>query len=65
MKPAWSNKDYDSIVLVRLLSQLETTSEILKILNEEDDRKIIDLLKSKYDKMYFDLHKFEHKNGQN
>ena len=63
MSQSWNNKDYNSMIIVRLLSQLGSTLEILKILKEEDDYNIINLLKLKYDRMYSDLHQLNNPNA--
>ena len=65
MRESWNIKDYDSMTIARLLSELEECSKILNALEEDEDYDIIQLLKSKYYKQYFELHKIEKKNAKN
>lgn len=65
MRESWNIKDYNSITIARLLSELEGCSQILNALEEDEDYDIIQLLKSKYYKRYFELHKIEKKNANN
>lgn len=48
-----------SITIARLLSELEGCSYLLNKMEEYEDFEMINLLKSKYYKMYFQLHKVE------
>ncbi len=45
--------------ILRLISELEGSSQILNLLDEQEDKKIIDLLKGKYYKIYFSLKKLD------
>ena len=43
----------DPVTYLRLISELEGSSQLLNLLNEQEDKELIDLLKRKYYKLYF------------
>jgi hypothetical protein len=45
--------------VLRLISELEGSSQLLNLLDEQEDKRIIDLLKGKYYKIYFQMKKNE------
>ena len=53
-KPRWNLKAIDSVTIARLLSELEGAHYILDVVDEHD-ADIIDKLRKKYYKKYFEL----------
>lgn len=53
-KTKWNVKEIDDVTIARLLSELEGAYYLLDIIDEEDV-KIIDSLRKKYYKKYFEL----------
>ncbi len=43
--------------VLRLISELEGSSQLLNLLEEQEDKGLIDLLKGKYYKIYFQMKK--------
>tara|TARA_R100000278_G_scaffold5792_2_gene8727 strand:- start:6935 stop:7108 length:174 start_codon:yes stop_codon:yes gene_type:complete len=43
--------------VLRLISELEGSSQLLNMLEEQEDKGLIDLLKGKYYKIYFQMKK--------
>ena len=43
----------DPVTYLRLISELEGSSQLLKLHNEQEDKELIDLRKRKYYKLYF------------
>ena len=43
--------------VLRLISELEGSSQLLNLLEEQEDKELIDLLKGKYYKIYFQMKK--------
>ena len=52
-------KGSNPIDILRLISELEGSSQMLNLIDEQEDKRIIDLLKSKYYKIYFSLKKLD------
>jgi hypothetical protein len=50
----WNVKVIDAVTIARLLSELEGAHYLLDVIDEED-AKIIDKLRTKYYKKYFEL----------
>jgi hypothetical protein len=53
-KTKWNVQQIDAVTITRLLSELEGTYYLLDVIDEED-AKIIDTLRKKYYKKYFEL----------
>jgi len=49
--------DFKPEDVLRLISELEGSSQLLGLLEEQEDKGLIDLLKKKYYKMYFQMKK--------
>ena len=49
--------DFKPEDVLRLISELEGSSQLLGLLEEQEDKGLIDLLKKKYYKMYFQIKK--------
>lgn len=65
MIPDWNFPDkLNSVTIARLISELEGCAYLLSRMEEMEDYDIIDLLRKKYYKLYFQLHKSE-KNDYN
>jgi hypothetical protein len=54
MKKKWNVREVDAITIARLLSELEGAYYLLDVV-DRDDAKIIDSLRTKYYKRYFEL----------
>lgn len=54
MKTKWNVREIDDVTIARLLSELEGAYYLLDVIDEED-AKIIDNLRTKYYKKYFEL----------
>jgi hypothetical protein len=54
MKKKWNVQQVDEVTIARLISELEGTHYLLDVIDEED-AKIIDILRTKYYKKYFEL----------
>jgi hypothetical protein len=54
MKRKWNVLEVDQVTIARLLSDLEGAHYLLDVVDEED-AKIIDILRTKYYKKYFEL----------
>jgi|TARA_R100000455_G_C6273587_1_gene131395 hypothetical protein len=52
-------EDFSLTNVLRLISELEGSSQMLNLIDEQEDKRIIDLLKSKYYKIYFTLKKLD------
>lgn len=52
-------KGSNPINILRLISELEGSSQMLNLIDEQEDKRIIDHLKSKYYKIYFSLKKLD------
>ena len=50
-------QDFDPVDVLRLISELEGSSQLLNLLEEYEDKNTIDLLKKKYYKIYFSSNK--------
>jgi len=60
MIPSWDLPDkLNSITVARLISELEGCAYLLNRMEEHEDYEIVDLLRKKYYKLYFQLHKTE------
>jgi hypothetical protein len=53
-KTKWNVKQVDAVTIARLLSEIEGVHYFLDVIDEED-AKIIDTLRKKYYKKYFEL----------
>jgi hypothetical protein len=58
MKTKWNVKAIDAVTIARLISKLEGAHYLLDVIDEED-AKIIDNLRKKYYKKYFELKRNE------
>jgi hypothetical protein len=60
MIPDWNVPEkMTSITIARLISELEGCSYLLKRMEQYEDFEVLELLKNKYYKMYFQIHKIE------
>ena len=50
-------KGSDPITILRLISELEGSSQLLNLLEEYEDMEAINVMKQKYYKLYFSLKK--------
>ena len=46
-------EDFDPVDILRLISELEGSSQLLNLLESYEDKEIIDKMKKRYYKMYF------------
>jgi hypothetical protein len=51
------NSDINPIDILRLISELEGSSALMKYMGFNEDREIINTMKKKYYKLYFKLNK--------
>jgi hypothetical protein len=62
-KYTFGGLDINSINVLRLLSELEGSYQLLKYMGFKEEMEVIDLMKKRYYKMYFQLCKQEKENG--
>tara|TARA_A100001234_G_scaffold211848_1_gene212851 strand:- start:204 stop:422 length:219 start_codon:yes stop_codon:yes gene_type:complete len=62
-KYSFGGLDRSSVNVLRLLSELEGSYQLLKYMGFQEDMDAIDLMKKRYYKLYFQMSKQEKNNG--
>ena len=62
-KYSFGGLDRKSVNVLRLLSELEGSYQLLKYMGFQEDMDAIDLMKKRYYKLYFQISKQEKNNG--